>query len=72
MDPAAVIRSKPYLSALLLAAVLGIPISAVAYGFLALVAEIQESLFDDLPRRDLRRAAYPRGGRCPGWCCADC
>ncbi|MFG1818247.1 chloride channel protein [Kribbella sp. NPDC049174] len=50
MDPAAVIRSKPYLVALLLAAVLGIPISAVAYGFLALVGKIQESLFDDLPR----------------------
>jgi chloride channel protein, CIC family len=50
MDPTAVIRSKPYLSALLLAAILGIPISAVAYGFLALVSEIQESLFTDLPQ----------------------
>ena len=50
MDPAKVIRSKPYLSALLLAAILGIPISAVAYGFLALVSKIQEFLFDDLPQ----------------------
>jgi H+/Cl- antiporter ClcA len=49
MDPVAVIRSRPYLSALLLAAILGIPISAVAYGFLALVTKIQEFLFDDLP-----------------------
>jgi hypothetical protein len=29
-DPAVVIRSRPYLSALLLAAILGVPISAVA------------------------------------------
>lgn len=49
MDPVAVIRSRPYLSALLLAAILGIPISAIAYGFLALVSAIQEFLFDDLP-----------------------
>ncbi|MDF2091002.1 chloride channel protein [Knoellia sp. 3-2P3] len=49
MDPAAVVRSKPYLSALLLAAVLGIPISVAAYGFLALVAAVQTYLFTDLP-----------------------
>ena len=41
LDPVAVIRSKPYLMALVLAAVMGIPISAIAYGFLALVAETQ-------------------------------
>ena len=45
-----VIRSRPYLLALLLAAILGIPISAVAYGFLALVGAVQEYLFDDLPQ----------------------
>ena len=49
LDPATVIRSKPYLGALVLAAVLGAPISAVAYGFLALVTAIQDYLFDDLP-----------------------
>ena len=49
IDPVAVIRSKPYFAALLLAAVLGIPISAVAYGFLALVTATQEFLFQDLP-----------------------
>ncbi len=48
-DPLAVIRSRPYLSALVLAAVLGIPVSAVAYGFLALVSKIQTYLFVDLP-----------------------
>ena len=50
LDPVVVIRSRPYLFALLLAAILGIPVSAVAYGFLALVTEIQEYLFDDFPQ----------------------
>ena len=49
LDPSAVIRSRPYLSALVLAAVLGAPISAVAYGFLALTEKAQTYLFDDLP-----------------------
>src|SRR4051794_22538935 len=49
MDPAAVIRSRAYLSALVLATLLGIPISAIAYGYLALVSQIQQYLFDDLP-----------------------
>jgi H+/Cl- antiporter ClcA len=49
LDPAAVLRSRAYLSALVLAAILGIPISAVAYGFLALVAKIQGYIFEDLP-----------------------
>jgi len=49
LDPLVVIRSRPYLLALVLAAILGIPISAIAYGFLALVSKIQTYLFDDLP-----------------------
>ena len=60
LDPVAVIRSKAYLSALVLAALLGIPISAAAYGFLALVSAIQEYLFDDLPQDVL-------GGDVPAW-----
>jgi len=59
IDPAAVIRSKRYIGALVLAAVLGIPISAVAYGFLALVAAIQRFLFTDLPNQMLRSPAPP-------------
>lgn len=51
IDPVAVIRSKPYIAALLLAALLGAPISAIAYGFLALVAVLQTFLFTDLPRQ---------------------
>ncbi len=49
LDPATVVRSRAYLSALLLAALLGIPISAAAYGFLALTGALQTYLFDDLP-----------------------
>src|SRR6476660_2665334 len=60
IDPAAVIRSKRYLSALILAGILGIPISVVAYGFLALVAKIQSYLFDDLPTQ-------VTGGPAPAW-----
>ncbi|WP_197025949.1 chloride channel protein [Nocardioides sp. URHA0020] len=48
-DPAVVIRSRPYLTALVLATLLGIPISGVAYGFLALVTQVQDYLFTDLP-----------------------
>ena len=49
LDPLAVIRSKQYVVALVFAAVLGIPVSVVAYGFLALVGQIQDFLFEDLP-----------------------
>jgi len=43
-----------------LAAILGIPISAVAYGFLALVAAIQKFLFTSLPNQIL-------GSPAPAW-----
>ncbi|HTF40024.1 MAG TPA: chloride channel protein, partial [Propionibacteriaceae bacterium] len=45
---------------LVLAAVLGIPISAIAYGFLALVAAMQRFLFTDLPNQML-------GSTAPAW-----
>jgi len=48
-DPRAVIRSRSYLQALVLAALLGVPIAVVAYGFLALVDWLQEYLFTELP-----------------------
>jgi hypothetical protein len=60
VDPVAVIRSKRYFSALILAGILGIPISVVAYGFLAQVAKIQSYLFDELP-------AQVTGGPTPAW-----
>jgi H+/Cl- antiporter ClcA len=60
IDPVAVIRSKGYISALVLAAILGIPISAIAYGFLALVAGIQHFLFSWMPNQLF-------GGPVPAW-----
>jgi H+/Cl- antiporter ClcA len=49
-DPVSVLRSRRYVGLLVLAAILGVPISAAAYGFLALVAGLQEWLFSDLPK----------------------
>lgn len=49
LDLARTVRSRAYLSALVLAALLGIPVSVVAYGFLALVSALQKYLFTDLP-----------------------
>ena len=60
VDTASIVRSRAYLSALALAALLGIPISAIAYGFLALVAKLQTYLFDDLPSGLF-------GGGTPAW-----
>ena len=48
-DPIALLRSRAYVKLLVLAALIGIPVSAVAYGFLELVSELQTLLFDDLP-----------------------
>jgi H+/Cl- antiporter ClcA len=43
------LRSRSYLQLLILAAILGVPISAVAYGFLALVSYLQKEIFTHLP-----------------------
>jgi H+/Cl- antiporter ClcA len=45
----AVLRSRGYVRLLVLAAILGVPISAAAYGFLALVTALQDWVFTDLP-----------------------
>ena len=44
-DPLAIIRSTQYIRLLVLAALLGVPLSAIAYGFLALVMWIQRAVF---------------------------
>jgi H+/Cl- antiporter ClcA len=49
-DPLALLRSRSYLVLLVLAAVLGVFVSAVAYGFLALVSKLQGWIFTSLPR----------------------
>jgi H+/Cl- antiporter ClcA len=48
-DPVALLRSRSYLQLLVVAAVIGAPISAVAYFFLALVGKLQKWIFTDLP-----------------------
>ena len=49
-DPMAMLRSRSYLRLLVLAAILGVPVPAVAYRFLALVSYLQKELFTRLPR----------------------
>ena len=49
-DPAATLRSRGYVVLLLIAAVLGVPLAAGAWGFLQAIAQIQKALYTDLPR----------------------
>ena len=48
-DPQVLLRSRPYVMLLVLAAVIGVPVSAVAWGFLALVSKLQGWIFTSLP-----------------------
>ncbi|TVZ02773.1 chloride channel protein [Trebonia kvetii] len=48
-DPRALLRSRAYLRLLVVAAILGAPVSAAAYGFLALVNYLQPEIFIHLP-----------------------
>ncbi|WP_327365996.1 chloride channel protein [Streptomyces sp. NBC_01217] len=49
-DPFRLIRTRAYVMLLLAAAMLGVPVSVVAFGFLALVHRLQSLTYDDLPR----------------------
>ena len=49
-DPVALLRSRSYLALLVLAAIIGVPVSAVAYFFLALVSKMQGWIFTELPQ----------------------
>ena len=49
-DPAAPVRSRSYLVLLVIAALLGVPLSAGAWGFLQAVDHIQTALYTDLPQ----------------------
>jgi len=48
-DPLALVRSRAYIVALVLAGLIGLPVAAVAYGFLALVSWLQRFMFTELP-----------------------
>jgi H+/Cl- antiporter ClcA len=49
-DPLALLRSRSYVALLVLAAIIGVPVSAAAYFFLALVSKLQGWIFADLPK----------------------
>jgi H+/Cl- antiporter ClcA len=49
-DPLALLRSRSYVALLVLAAIIGVPVSAAAYFFLALVSKLQFWIFTDLPK----------------------
>jgi len=48
-DPRALLRSRSYVALLVVAAIIGVPVSAAAYGFLALVNYLQKEIFTHLP-----------------------
>lgn len=48
-DPLAMLRERRYIALLVLAAILGVPIAAIAYGFLKLVDYLQSEIFTHLP-----------------------
>ena len=45
----AVLRSRGYRRILIFVAILGVPVAAAAFGFLALVSYLQKELFIHLP-----------------------
>ena len=49
LDPAAILRSRDFVKLLVLAAVIGVVVSVVSWGFLELVHQIQLGVFSDLP-----------------------
>jgi H+/Cl- antiporter ClcA len=49
-DPLALLRSRSYVALLVIAAIIGVPVSAAAYFFLALVSKLQGWIFTDLPK----------------------
>ncbi|MGW9431867.1 chloride channel protein [Streptomyces decoyicus] len=49
-DPYALVRTPGYVKLLLVAALIGFPVCAVAFGFLALVHELEPLLYKDLPQ----------------------
>jgi H+/Cl- antiporter ClcA len=59
-DPQALLRSRGYLGLLVFAALLGVPVSAAAYGFLALVRYLKDELYQSLPHA----LGYPAA---PAW-----
>ena len=49
INPFAVLRTRQYAVLLVFAAILGVPIALVAAGFLWLVNQVQQWVYEDLP-----------------------
>ena len=49
-DPMELLKSKSYVQLLVLAALIGVPVSAVAYFYLALVSKLQPWIYQSLPK----------------------
>lgn len=49
-DPQELLRSRAYVKLLALATIVGVPVSGAAYGFLKVVAALQEAFFERLPK----------------------
>ena len=49
-DPLALLRSRSYIALLVIATIVGVPVSVAAYFFLALVSKLQGWIFTDLPK----------------------
>ena len=69
VDPAALLRTRSYVQLLLLAGLIGVPVSCVAYGFLWLVSELQDAALQRPSRPARLRRPRRRGGRsrCSRW-----
>src|ERR1700722_19391666 len=48
-DPLKLLKSRSYLSLLVLGAIIGVPVAAIAYFFLEGIARVQTEIFTDLP-----------------------
>ena len=49
IDPAAILRSRRFVALLVLASIIGVAVSLLAWGFLELIHQIQVGVFTDLP-----------------------
>ena len=49
--PAAILRSRRFVALLVLASIIGVAVSPLAWGFLELIHQIQQGVFTDLPTR---------------------
>ena len=72
LEPATLIRSRQYRVLLVLAALVGLVVSAASWCFLEGVHVLQVGIYDHLPEH-LGYDTPPRsGGRCRGWRSQGC